>query len=325
MSEHYPAGDMDPYIRTALDKAAIVREIYRRVANVQHPDAWHPLRDLPELRPDRDDDRHRLGWRAGLLRVPGALVTWARGCGQSGWTRRSGAGEAAVEPGVGGAMVALRRHDRAVRQGPLDGRRVARPLRRDRPRGLRARAAAQRSVRVPEHRRQEDVDLQGARRSGPRDRGCRSNRSSFDSCSSARSRTTPSTSTPRARTRSRASSTSSTASRTPRPASEVKRRDAPGFESTFRYSLLDPAADVRPRRPGSGRPSRHLALLLQVPNVDVAERVGAEKGSRLDEREQRILDERIDAARGWLAVYAPDKRQDRGPAGRAARGGGGSR
>ena len=37
MSEHYAAGDMDPYIRTALDKAAVVREVYRRVANVRHP------------------------------------------------------------------------------------------------------------------------------------------------------------------------------------------------------------------------------------------------------------------------------------------------
>ena len=38
MSDIYPTGEMDPYIRTALDRAALVREIYRRVANVQHPD-----------------------------------------------------------------------------------------------------------------------------------------------------------------------------------------------------------------------------------------------------------------------------------------------
>ena len=37
MSDIYPTGDMDPSIRTALDRAALVREIYRRVANVQHP------------------------------------------------------------------------------------------------------------------------------------------------------------------------------------------------------------------------------------------------------------------------------------------------
>ena len=43
MSEHYAAGDMDPYIRIALDRAEIVREVYQRVANVRHPDTWHPI------------------------------------------------------------------------------------------------------------------------------------------------------------------------------------------------------------------------------------------------------------------------------------------
>ena len=44
MSDIYPTGDMDPFIRTALDRAALVREIYRRVANVQHPDTLAPGR-----------------------------------------------------------------------------------------------------------------------------------------------------------------------------------------------------------------------------------------------------------------------------------------
>ena len=43
MSDIYPTGAMDPFIRIALDRAALVREIYRRVANVQHPDTWHPI------------------------------------------------------------------------------------------------------------------------------------------------------------------------------------------------------------------------------------------------------------------------------------------
>ena len=42
-SDIYPTGAMDRYIRLALDRAALVREIYRRVANVQHSDTWHPL------------------------------------------------------------------------------------------------------------------------------------------------------------------------------------------------------------------------------------------------------------------------------------------
>ena len=43
MSDIYPTGALDPYIRLALDRAAVVRDIYRRVANVQHPDTWHPI------------------------------------------------------------------------------------------------------------------------------------------------------------------------------------------------------------------------------------------------------------------------------------------
>ena len=75
-----------------------------------------------------------------------------------------------LEPRVGGPVEPVRGHDRAVRQGPLDRRRQPRPERRDRPRGLRARGADQRAVRVPEHRRPQDVHLQGPRRGRPQDR-----------------------------------------------------------------------------------------------------------------------------------------------------------
>ena len=144
---HLPDGDIDPFIRTALDKAALVREIYRRVANVQHPDTWHPLgvicptcgRVGTTIVTDWD------GERSSTSAAPD-LVTWATGCGIVGLDLAvRGRGQAAMEPRVGRPMVAVRRHDRAVRQGPLDGRWLARPLRRDRPRGLRARAAAQRA------------------------------------------------------------------------------------------------------------------------------------------------------------------------------------
>ena len=71
MSEIYGSGAMDRYIRTALDAAATIREIYVRVANVRPSRRLAPaLRDLRELRTHRHDDRHRLGRRAGPLRVP---------------------------------------------------------------------------------------------------------------------------------------------------------------------------------------------------------------------------------------------------------------
>ncbi len=147
MSDIYPTGAMDPYIRLALDRAAAgARDL---PAGGQRPAPRHlapARRHLPDLRQGRHDDRDRLGRRAGLLRVPGRprdLGARLRLVGLDQPVRRCG--QAALEPGVGGPVVALRRDHRAGRQGPLDRRRVARPERRDRPRGLRARAAAQRA------------------------------------------------------------------------------------------------------------------------------------------------------------------------------------
>ncbi|HET9344595.1 MAG TPA: lysine--tRNA ligase, partial [Candidatus Limnocylindrales bacterium] len=87
MSEIYPTGDMDPFIRIALDRAASVREIYRRVANVQHPDEWHPLQVVCEncgkigttIVTQWDGERVYYECRE-------RLVAWAAGCGNSGWT-----------------------------------------------------------------------------------------------------------------------------------------------------------------------------------------------------------------------------------------------
>jgi len=122
MSEVYAAGSIDPYIRQALDRAALVREIYRRVANVQHPDDWHPV-----------------GRRARVLRMPPR----PRDVGAWLWPERldvavRGSCQARLEPRVGGPVESVRRHHRAVRQGSLDRRRIARAVGRDRPRGLRA-------------------------------------------------------------------------------------------------------------------------------------------------------------------------------------------
>ena len=187
---------------------------------------------------------------------------------------------------MGGPVVAVRRDHRAVRQGPLDGRRLARPERRDRPRGLRARAAAQRAVRVPQHRRQEDVDLQGPRRGGAHDRrGHPAGAAPLPVPAPApepRHRVRPR----RHRRRSRACSTSSTSSPRRRPAARSRASCRPGYEATFRYSLLDPDADVAAEAAAFRPAFAHLALLVQIPGVDVAARVEAEKGSPLTERER---------------------------------------
>lgn len=86
---------------------------------------------------------------------------------------------------------------------------------------------------------------------------------------------------------------------------EVKGELPPEPERIFWASLLDPdvdpAAEAARFRPAFG----HLAFLVQVPDVDVAARMAAEKGDPLDAAETAILEERIRVARAWLAGFAP--------------------
>jgi len=88
---------------------------------------------------------------------------------------------------------------------------------------------------------------------------------------------------------------------------ELRGEIAPGHAATFAYSLLDPAADVAAEALAFRPAFSHLALLAQIPNVDVRARVEAEKGSELTGREDQILDERVRAARSWLEAYAPER------------------
>ena len=309
MSEIYPTGEMDPFIRTALDKAALVRDIYRRVANVQHPDAWHPLQVVCEncgkigttIVTDWDGEQVAYECRE-------RLVEWAHGCGHSGWVvavRRSR--QAAVEPRMGRPVVAVRGDDRAVRQGPLDRRRVARPLRRDRPRGLRTRAAAQRPVRVHQHRRQEDVDVQGSRRRRPRDRRRDPARAAPLLLPPPEAEPRASTSTRTAPTPSRGCTTSSTDSPPPRPGARSGARSprATRRRSGTRCSIRTRTSQRRPRC--SGRRSPTSRCFSRSRTSMSRARVEAEKGSPLNEREEQILDERIRAARRWLETYAPER------------------
>ncbi len=86
-------------------------------------------------------------------------------------------------------------------------------------------------------------------------------------------------------------------------------------------SLVDPDADVAAEAAAYRPAFSHLALLEQIPGVDVLERVTAEKGAPLTPRELEVLDERRAAARAWLTSYAPERarltvQRDALPAGR---------
>ena len=88
---------------------------------------------------------------------------------------------------------------------------------------------------------------------------------------------------------------------------DVKGELPSGFDSIFRYSLLDPGADVE-LAAGAFRPAfGHLALLVQVPGVDVDARVEAEKGSPLTDEEAAEYEVRLGAVRRWLEAYAPER------------------
>jgi lysyl-tRNA synthetase class 1 len=87
---------------------------------------------------------------------------------------------------------------------------------------------------------------------------------------------------------------------------EVKGEMPPGYDATFRYSLLDPNADVVAEAAAFRPPFGHLALLIQIPGVDVLDRVQTEKGTRLTVHERALFDQRAGAARAWLDAFAPE-------------------
>ncbi len=307
MSDIYPTGQLDPFIRTALDQAALVREIYRRVANVQHPDTWHPLSVIcptcgkigTTIVTEWDGERVRFECRPGL-------VTWARGCGTNDWTSPFGGAaklpwnlEWAAQWSLFGVTIEPNGKDLATAGGSRDrSDAIAREVFEREP-----------PLNVP----YEFLNIGGRKMSTSRGTG-------------AAAHTIAEVVPPeqlrflflRPRPNQVIEFAPEGTDAIPRlfdefdrfaaatAGREVKGELPPGYEATFSYSLLDPRADVA-REAAIFRPAlAHLALLLQVPGVDVNARVTAEKGSELTDRERAVLDERVAAAHGWLGAYAPE-------------------
>ena len=308
MSEVYAAGEMDRYIRIALDRAAAVRDIYQRVANVRHPDDWHPLSAICEncgrigttIVTAWDGERVHYECRPDL-------VAWAKGCGRTGdvspfggraklpfnvdWAAKWSLFGVTIEPNgkdlgtKGGARDRSEAIAREVfeREPPVNvvyeflnigGRRMSTSKGRGAAAHLVAEVMPPEQLRLlflrPRYNQAIDFDPEGTD-AVPR---------VFDESD--------------------------------RLAAAVAGREFKGEvpadpEHVFAASQVDPAADTAAEA-ASYRPSfAHLAMLVQVPGVDVAERVAAEKGEPLSERELAILDERSTAARRWLETYAPDQ------------------
>ncbi len=308
MSDIYPTGQMDPFIRLALDRAAVVREIYRRVANVQHPDTWHPIGVIcptcgkvgTTIVTDWDGDRVYFECRADL-------VDWATGCGSSGWISPFGGAaklpwnlEWAAQWSLFGVTIEPGGKDLSTAGGSRDrSDAIAREVFEREP-----------PINVP----YEFLNIAGKKMSTSRGRG-------------AAAHTIAEVIPPeqlrflflRPRPNQAIEFAPDGTDAIPRlfdefdrfamatAGREVKGEISPGYEATFRYALLDPAADVATEAAAFRPAFSHLALLAQVPGVDIPARIEAEKGSGLSGHEADILDERLAAARGWLEVYAPER------------------
>jgi lysyl-tRNA synthetase, class I len=307
MSDIYPTGQMDPYIRTALDRAALVRDIYRRVANVQHPETWHPVSVIcpacgkvgTTIVTEWDGDRVRYECRPDL-------VAWARGCGASGWVSPFGGNaklpwnlEWAAQWSLFGVTIEPNGKDLATAGGS-----------RDRSEAI-AREVFEREP--PLNLAYEFLNIGGKKMSTSKGRGAAAH---------AIAEVVPPEQLRflflRPRPNQAIDFDPEGTDQIPRLFDEFDRFAAatagrpvrgelpPGHRATFRYSLLDPAADVDAEAAAFRPAFSHLALLEQVPGVDIAKRMAAEKGSPLDDHETAILEARRRAARGWLETYAPE-------------------
>jgi lysyl-tRNA synthetase class 1 len=308
MSDIYPTGELDPFIRTALDKAAIVREVYRRVANVQHPDHWLPLGVVcpncgkvgTTIASDWDGETVAVACRPDL-------VEWATGCGWTGRVSPFGGNaklpwnlEWAAQWSLFGVTIEPNGKDLATAGGS-----------RDRSDAI-AREVFEREP--PLNFPYEFLNIGGRKMSTSKGRGASAHRFT---------EVVPPEQTRFLFVRPRPESAidfdpegtdavprlfdefdrlgAATAGR------EVKGELPAGYDAIFRYALLDPAADVQAVAAAFRPAFAHLALLVQVPGVDVHARVAAEKGAALTATEAAELEIRLGAVRRWLEAYAPER------------------
>ena len=309
MSEVYGSGAMDPYIRRALDGAATIREIYRRVANVNHPDEWHPLMVICESC-GRIGTTIVTGWDAetGTVRYECRtdLVTWATGCGHSGEVSPFG-GRAKLPYNVDwaakwdlfGVTIEPAGKDLSTKGGARDrSDAIAREVFGNEP---------------PMNLPYEFLNLGGRKMSTSKGIGASATQI-VDVIPPEQLRLLFLRPKPKAAIEFDPDGTdaiprlfdesdrlaAATADR------EVRGELPPDHERVFTYSLVEPDADVAAEAAAYRPAFSHLALLEQIPGVDVVQRVSAEKGSPISPREAALLEERRSAARAWLATYATD-------------------
>ena len=307
MSEVYTDGGMDRYIRTALDRAQVIRDIYRKVSQVERPPGWLPVHVVcptcgrigTTLASDWD------GETVAFSCLPD-LVEWARGCGTTG--RQAPFGGAGKLPfnvdwaarwSLLGVTIEPCGKDLATAGGSRDrADAIARQVFEREP-----------PIRVD----YEFLNIRGQKMSTSRGRGAAAHEMA-EVLPTEQLRLLFLRSRPNQAIEFDPHGTDAI----PRLFDEFDRLAAavagrpfrgelpPDYERLFSMSLpgdADVAAEAVAYRP----PFAHLAFLLQVPGVDVTAKVEAEKGQALSHRERAILDERVEAARAWLDAYAPER------------------
>jgi lysyl-tRNA synthetase class 1 len=308
MSEHYSAGDIDPYIRTALDRADLVRNIYRRVANVRHPDTWHPLSVVCE-NCGRVGTTIVTAWDGERVRYEcrERLVEWATGCGHEGWTSPFGGRaklpwnlEWAAQWSLFGVTIEPCGKDLSTAGGS-----------RDRSDAI-AREVYEREP--PLNVAYEFLNVGGKKMSTSRARGAAAH-AIADVVPPEQLRLLFIRNRPNHAIEFDPVGTDAIPrlfDESDRIAAATAGRDVrgelpAGYQAIFRYSLVAPDADYVAEAAAYRPPFGHLALLVQIPGVNVRAQVEAEKGSALDTRETEVLTERVEAARRWLREFAPER------------------
>jgi lysyl-tRNA synthetase class 1 len=307
MSELYGDGSMDRFIRQALDRAEVVRDIYLRVSKVERAPGWLPVSVICEecgrigttLATDWDGETVAYECKPDY-------VTWATGCGHSGrvvpaagraklpfnvdWAAKWSHFGITIE-GCGkdlGTKGGSRDRSDAIsrevfdREPPLNvvyeflnvgGRKMSTSA------GSGAAAHEMADLLPPElirflflrHKPKKALEF---------DPGGDAIPGLFDEFD--------------------------------RLAAAVDGRPVRGelpadYERIFCLSLVDPEADVAAEAARFRPPFRHLTMLVQVPGVDLVARMAEEKGEPLDETELAILEERAGVARAWLDGWAPER------------------
>jgi lysyl-tRNA synthetase class 1 len=306
VSELYAAGRMDRFVRLALDRADRVRAIYLRVSHVERTSTWLPIQVICE-QCGKIGTTYATDWNGETVayKCMRDLVSWAHGCGHEGRVSPLGGRaklpwnlEWAAKWGLLGVTIEGCGKDLATAGGSRD----------------RSDAISREvfEVEPPRNVAYEFLNVGGKKMSTSKGQGAAAHTIAEvlppEQLRFLFLRPRPSQVIdfdPEGETIPRLFDefdriAAATAGR------EVKGELPADHERLFAYSLL--AGRSVPEEAAAFRPAfAHLALLLQIPGVDIGERIEAEKGAPLTVRETDVLDERTASARAWLDSYAPER------------------